>query len=171
MQVLYHGGFQNPIDTSTGGINTTLLNSDIQEAIEYASIPGIRGINLDYMRYPGTAYKYTNGTQAVTYFVTQLVSAIKNVNSSLLVSGSLMPETTNGAYYYGQDVTQLGKYLDILVPMIYKGNYNQDSSWITSTTKWYVYPQFRSCRMGRITKLCIRFRYNQIIHNRISTRC
>jgi transglutaminase-like putative cysteine protease len=138
MQVLYHGGFQNPIDTSTGGINTTLLNSDIQEAIEYASIPGIRGINLDYMRYPGTAYKYTNGTQAVTYFVTQLVSAIKNVNSSLLVSGSLMPETTNGAYYYGQDVTQLGKYLDILVPMIYKGNYNQDSAWITSTTKWYV---------------------------------
>jgi len=136
MQVLYHGGWQNPI--VNGAINQTLLNSDVQDAIEYASLPGISGINLDYIRYPGTAYKITGATDAVTTFVSKLVTAIKNVNSSLIVSGSIMPETTNGPYYYGQDVSQLGKYLDIIVPMIYKGNYNQNSAWITTITKWYV---------------------------------
>ena len=45
-----------------------------------------------------------------------------------------MPEGSVNGYYYGQDYGQLSQYLDFLVPMIYKGNYRQDTSWIGRTT-------------------------------------
>ncbi len=137
MQVLYHGGFQNPI-TSTGAINLTLLSSDIQDAISFASISGVAGIHLDYLRYPGTAYKTNGATDAVTLFVSQIIGAVKSVNPNLIVSGSLMPEPSSAISAYGQNLSDLTKYLEILVPMIYKGNYNAGTSWITSTTKYYV---------------------------------
>lgn len=137
MQVLYHGGFQNPI-TSTGAINLTLLQSDIQDAIEYASIAGVAGIHLDYMRYPGTASRTAGSTNAVTLFVSQMVGAVKFVNSNLIVSGSLMPEPTSAISAYGQNLADLTRYLEVITPMVYKGNYNAGTSWITTTTKYYV---------------------------------
>jgi len=32
----------------------------------------------------------------------------------------------------------LGKYLDVIAPMIYKGNYRTGSNWIRATTNWFV---------------------------------
>ena len=49
-----------------------------------------------------------------------------------------MPETTNNPYYYGQDVATIGNYVDVICPMIYKGNYEQNTSWIKNITEWYV---------------------------------
>ena len=49
-----------------------------------------------------------------------------------------MPEPKMMHYYYGQDVPTLSKYLDVLIPMIYKGNYNAGTSWIKSTTETFV---------------------------------
>ena len=48
-----------------------------------------------------------------------------------------MPETTANEHYYGQDYAAISKCLDVVVPMIYKGNYKKTTSWIASTTKWY----------------------------------
>lgn len=49
-----------------------------------------------------------------------------------------MPETSSNKYYYGQDIASLSQSVDVLVPMIYKGNYEASTSWITTTTKWFV---------------------------------
>lgn len=137
MQLLYeNGGWQNPI--LNGSLNSTLLNNKIEEAKSYVNIPGINGIHLDYMRYPGNAYETTGGTEAVTSFVSQLVTAIKNINSNLIVSGALMPETSQDDYYYGQDVGSLSQSLDIICPMVYKGNYGKTTNWIQTTTKWFI---------------------------------
>lgn len=139
MQILHeNGSFYNPVISSTGAINTTLLDSKVNDAITYASTSGIKGVLLDYIRYEGNAYQYNGSTAAINTFVSELTKAIKTVNSNLIVAGTIMPETTSGAYYYGQDVSQLGQYLDVLMPMLYKGNYGKTSTWITSTTKWYV---------------------------------
>ena len=50
----------------------------------------------------------------------------------------LMPETTAHRHSYGQDTAALTRYLDVIVPMIYKGNYKKTTSWIEETTKWFV---------------------------------
>ena len=49
-----------------------------------------------------------------------------------------MPETSSNKYYYGQDMEVLGRYLDVVIPMIYKGNYGKNSKWITTTAKYFL---------------------------------
>ena len=142
VQAFYSGdtGWVNPV--KNGNENTAYFNQKINEIKTYSAIKGLSGIHLDYLRYSGSdenaAYKNEGGTAAINSFVKQAVSAIKSVNSNLKVSCALMPETTSSEKYYGQDYATLSQYMDIVIPMIYKGNYGSDSSWITTTTKWYV---------------------------------
>ena len=137
VQVFYEGGkWVNPV--SGGKENSAFFKTKINEMKKYAALKGIAGIHMDYLRYPGTAYKTSGGTAAISSFVKQAVTAIKSVNSNILVSAALMPEKTDNKYYYGQDYSALTTYLDIVIPMVYKGNYNAGTSWITSTTKWFV---------------------------------
>ena len=49
-----------------------------------------------------------------------------------------MPEPTSMKHYYAQDVPTMSKYLDAIIPMIYKGNYHASSKWIKKTTKKFV---------------------------------
>lgn len=135
-------GWVNPIDTKTGNLNQAFFNTITSKAKTYAAMDNISGIHLDYLRYPGTAYKTTGnsftGTTAITEFVRQLSVATKAINPNIILSAALMPEKASNAYYYGQEYGQLGKYLDVLCPMVYKGNYNAGTAWITSTTKYIV---------------------------------
>ena len=138
MQVFYENsaGWTNPV--VNGKPNGAFFEKKIIEAQGYAKIKGVSGIHLDYLRYPGNAYKTTGGTAAISQFVEDAVEAIHNINPDIIVSGALMPETTSLSYYYGQDYAVLTQYLDVVVPMIYKGNYGKTSTWITTTTKWFV---------------------------------
>ena len=98
----------------------------------------IAGIHLDYVRYPGTAYKHSGGTAAITSFVQEVYETVKSIKAKVAVSAALMPECAVNAYYYGQDYSALSNYLDFIVPMIYEGNYNEDNDWITNTTSYIV---------------------------------
>ncbi|MDO5836839.1 MAG: putative glycoside hydrolase, partial [Methanobacterium sp.] len=98
----------------------------------------IAGIHLDYVRYPGTAYQHSGGTEAITSFVQRVYTNVKSIKAKVAVSAALMPEGAANAYYYGQDYAKLSNYLDFLVPMIYEGNYNEDNDWITSATAYIV---------------------------------
>lgn len=132
MQAFYRNGeWINPATTK-------LTNTILQEAKTYAAIKGVAGIHFDYLRYPGNAYKTSGGTEAINKFVQLAVAAIKNINSNCIISAALMPEKTSNKYYYGQDYDAISKYLDVVVPMIYKGNYKSGTSWIKSTSEWYV---------------------------------
>jgi len=131
MQVFNDGEWHNPIDTS-------FQNQRIEEAKEYASVKGVSGVHCDYLRYPGNAYKTPGGTAAVSRFARRVTEEVHNINPNIIVSAALMPEPSAGTYYYGQNYSALSAYLDVVLPMVYKGNYHQDSSWIGSTTEWYV---------------------------------
>jgi len=102
----------------------------------------ISGIHLDYIRYSGSgsnaAYLNSGGTGAITSFVANVTSTVKSIKPKFAVSAALMPEGAENAKYYGQDYSQLSQYLDFLVPMIYKGNYKQDTSWIGEKVSYIV---------------------------------
>ena len=135
-------GWVNPIDTSTQTYKTSLFNEIIARGKKGAALKNIKGIHMDYVRYPGTAYKYNygdvTGVNAVSTFVKQAAEAFHALPGNLTVSAAIMPEKSDGIKYYGQDVTVLGKYVDVLAPMAYKGNYNSNTAWIVSTCQWYV---------------------------------
>ena len=137
MQVFYSGGsWVNPV--SGGSVNQAYFNSVIDEAKYYAGLRGVSGVHFDYLRYPGNAYQTNGGTAAITEFVRQACSACKAINPNIIMSAAVMPETTNDIYYYGQDIPAISQYLDAIIPMQYKGNYNAGTSWLESTTQWFV---------------------------------
>lgn len=106
----------------------------------YTKRSGVGGIHLDYVRYPGSGSNIagTAGTTAITNFVKQVNEVVKAVNPNALVSAALMPEGMGNAHHYGQDYAQLAKHLDVLVPMIYRGNYQQSVDWINLATRYIV---------------------------------
>jgi len=136
MQAFYDGSWVNPV--KSGSPNTAYFNQVINEAKTYAAINGVAGIHFDYLRYPGTAYKTTGGTAAISQFAKLAAETLHKIDSNLIVSCAVMPETTSNIYYYGQDISALSTYMDVVIPMVYKGNYGKTTSWITSVTKWFV---------------------------------
>ena len=130
-----NGNWINPANATQ---RTFLLNS-IQNILKnYA----VNGIQLDYVRYSGVgnnaAYNNANATQTINSFVSDVRNIITAIKPKTALSAAVMPEGANNAYYYGQDYEQLAKYLDFIVPMIYKGNYGQDTAWIGTSTKYIV---------------------------------
>lgn len=132
----------NPINTTIKSYNTAKFNEILAKIKSYCQMNYIGGIHLDYLRYPGTAYKYqysngVTGEKAITKLVNKVRDYVNKYNPNVLLSGTVMPETSSNAYYYGQNIPQMGKYLDIIIPMTYKGNYGQNTNWIKSITSWF----------------------------------
>lgn len=135
MQVCYSGGkWVRPINEKNQ-IKYSFLNKKIREAKRYAKIKGVDGIHFDYVRFGGTAHLYKDPNRAINYFMKKASTQIHKVKPNCIVSAALMPEPSMMTYYYGQDVSTMSKYSDALIPMVYKGNYHQTRSWITSVTK------------------------------------
>ena len=96
------------------------------------------GIHLDYMRYGGTAHKHINAIKSINFIVKKVSYAVHKIKPNAIVSVAIMPEPKMMHYYYGQDVPTLSKYVDALLPMVYKGSYGKTTSWIKSVTKTFV---------------------------------
>ena len=137
MQVFYGAGnWQNPVN-SDGKIKYDLINSKIKEAVKYAKLKGVSGVHFDYVRYPGNAHNYKNSVKAINYFIKKATASVHKVNKKIVVSAAVMPEPSGMKYYYGQDISTMGKYLDAIIPMVYKGNYHAGTKWIKSVTNTF----------------------------------
>jgi spore germination protein YaaH len=138
MQVFFTAasGWINPV--KNGKVNTKLINSKVKEAKTLAKVKGIGGVHFDYVRYPGNAHQYKNSVKAVNSFIKKASKAVHKVNKKLIVSAAIMPEPSAMKKYYAQDIPTMSKYVDVLVPMVYKGNYHAGTKWIKSVTKAFV---------------------------------
>jgi len=145
----HDGSWINPIildqQTNKHVYNQAYFDGLIQRAVHYAQFGNIDGIHLDCIRYPGTAYKndYSSegndvtGENAVTEFCRQISIAVKAIDPNIKMSAALMPETSSNAYYYGQNARKMCKYIDILMPMVYRYNYKSSVNWIFTTSHWF----------------------------------
>lgn len=137
IQVCYNGGkWVRPVNKD-GSIKYSFLNKKIAEAKKYSKIKGVDGIHFDYVRFGGTAHLYKTSTKAINYFVKKASVSIHKSKPNCIVSAAVMPEPSKMIYWYGQDIPTMGRYVDVLVPMVYKGNFNKKTSWITSIVKKY----------------------------------
>jgi hypothetical protein len=125
--------------------NQPYFDGLIQKAVNHAQFGNIDGIHLDCIRYPGNAYNnnYSSegndvtGENAITEFCRQISVAVKAIDPNIKMSAALMPETTGNAHYYGQNTRKMCKYIDILMPMVYRYNYNSSANWIFTTSHWF----------------------------------
>ena len=137
MQVCYDGTWVSPVNKDNS-FKYSFMNKKIAQAKEYARIKGVDGIHLDYMRFGGTAHNYKTSTDAINYLVKKISVGVHSVKSNCIVSVAVMPEPSMMLYYYGQDIPTMSKYVDAILPMVYKGNYHKDTSWIKSVTNTFV---------------------------------
>jgi len=138
VQCFYDKGWINPINTTTKEFNYPYFNKKLEKIEKLAAIDGVGGIQLDYIRYPGNAYEYSysnevTASNAITKFVA-MVS--ENLDDNLTLSVTVMPER-EGSKYYGQDHHALSWYVDVVVPMAYSGNYNENSIWIKNVASYF----------------------------------
>lgn len=138
MQVFYDGKWHVPVGKD-GIYKYSYMNKKIELAKSYAKIKGVAGVHLDYVRYAGTAYNYDYSVKAINYFVKKVCVEVRKVQPNCIISASVMPEPGALEYYYGQDVPTMSKYLDVIIPMAYKGNYGKTTSWIQYVTNALVF--------------------------------
>lgn len=139
MQVFYSGGKWVRPCNPDGSLKYSYMNSKIKEAKQYSKIKGVYGIHFDYVRFGGTAHLYGDkSVDAINYFVKKACKEVRKVNSNIVVSAAIMPEPSMMEYYYGQDIPTMSKYVDVLLPMVYKGNYGKNTAWIKSVTSTFV---------------------------------
>lgn len=138
MQVCYgDGGWVSPV-RDDGSFKMAFMNQKISEAVEYAQMKGVAGVHMDYVRYGGTAHNHINAVESINYFVKKASLAVHKVRPNSIVSVAVMPEPSAMIYYYGQDISTMSKYVDMILPMVYKGNYGQPRGWIQSVTSEFV---------------------------------
>lgn len=115
----------------------------IAKANRYIDAFDVDGIHLDYIRFSGSGYNqahrwnFSNGVTgvgAITEFCRQLRESVDARAEGVILSAALM-SGDRMQYLYGQDPTAIGKYIDILMPMVYKyyASNTLDDEWMRST--------------------------------------
>ena len=61
--------------------NPVLVDELVNKIASIAKNYNVDGIHLDYVRYPGTAYRYSNAANTVTSFVQRINGKIQNINN------------------------------------------------------------------------------------------
>jgi len=98
----------------------------------------VDGIHLDYIRYPG------NGDwKSVSSFVNETRILIDSIAPGTFLSIASKAESysskidlAESALYYGQNYTDLARYVDLFCPMTYHRDYGVDPSSVGIAAKW-----------------------------------
>ena len=88
--------------------------NEIKKSKQFANLRYISGIHFDYLRYPGNIFKYKKGINTINYFVKKAVIELKENFKNIIVSTSIISETTKLKNNYGQDFEFMSKILMLL---------------------------------------------------------
>ncbi|WP_455645229.1 hypothetical protein [Methanosphaera sp.] len=117
-----------------GTTQQTMIKNFIYKVIR---INGVDGVCLDYVRYSGTDKSIVNSSK-ITNFVKSVHSIVKSYDDNKLVSACVFAEMAGTKTYYGQDYAALSPYVDVMLPMAYKYDYNANRSWLQKVTAYVV---------------------------------
>jgi len=139
------GSWINPVDDDNNCYKQEIFDDILAHCKKYIEEFGVKGLHLDYIRFGGTAYKHCpsseiTGTGAVTEFCRQLREFVDTYDENIVLSAAMMAED-NASYYYGQNHYQMGRYIDIFMPMIYRyqaNNLSYTDSWCIKWTKYFL---------------------------------
>lgn len=144
MQCFYNNGkWISPVIDSEKRYDTELFESIALKGEKYVRY-GAGGVHLDYIRFGGTAGRHNineevNSVGAVTTMCRIINERLKALNPDVVLSAALMPEPGSEAYY-GQNPEQMGEYMDVLMPMIYRyneGGSRHSASWAQNVAKFF----------------------------------
>lgn len=133
-QALYVGRWFNP-STEEG---KKRVETYLEEVGEWINVDNIDGIHVDYIRYPGTALNHSDSTSNINSILKSVNEIVRAENENALISAAVMPEGASNERLYGQNYTDMSKYVDVLCPMVYTGNYNAGNTWLKNQVQFIV---------------------------------
>ena len=141
MQCFYNGGWVSPVDDENKCYREDIYERIRTNARSYVEEYGVKGLHLDYIRFGGTAYKHNPSTEvnaigAVNRCCREIREIADSFDAGIVTSAALMPEI-NSTEYYGQSPSQMGKYLHILMPMIYRYSYGYSDASCQRVANWF----------------------------------
>ena len=141
LQCFYNGGWESPVDDENKCYKEATFERIRNNARSYIEEYGVKGLHLDYIRFGGTAYKHNpsaevNAIGAVDRCCREIREVADSFDAGIITSAALMPEM-NSAEYYGQVPNHMGKYMHILMPMIYRYSYNYSDSMCKKVANWF----------------------------------
>lgn len=141
MQCFYKGGWISPVDDANQCYREDVYADIRDHAKKYLEDFGVKGLHLDYIRFGGTASKHdinaeVNSVGAVNRCCRELREITDSYDEGLVLSAALMPEP-NTEYAYGQNPAQMGQYIHILMPMLYRYSYNFSDATCKTRTNWF----------------------------------
>ena len=141
LQCFYNGGWESPVDDENKCYKEYVYERIRNNARSYIEEYGVKGLHLDYIRFGGTAYKHNpsaevNAIGAVNRCCKEIRELADSFDAGILTSAALMPEI-NSAEYYGQVPDRMGKYIHILMPMIYRYSYHYSDDGCKKVANWF----------------------------------
>jgi hypothetical protein len=141
IQAFYNGGWELPIDKETKKMKEFVYTSIHEKGRIAIEDFGVKGIHLDYIRWPNNALSYNftkevNSVAAVNRACREVREQCDGYDEGLVTSAALMPEK-NSTNTYAQDPSIMGKYLHILMPMCYRYSYNYSDAGLVSVMNWF----------------------------------
>jgi hypothetical protein len=141
MQCFYKGGWVSPVDDDNKCYREDIYADIREHAKTYLEEFGVKGLHLDYIRFGGTASKHNinaevNSVGAVNRCCREIREILDSYDEGLVASAALMPEPDT-EYAYGQNPAQMGQYIHILMPMLYRYSYGFSDSTCKSRTNWF----------------------------------
>lgn len=141
LQCFYNGGWVSPVDDENKCYREDIYEKIRNDVKTYIEEFGIIGLHLDYVRFGGTASKHNvsaevNAIGAVNRCCREVREIADSYDEGIVTSAALMPEP-NTEYAYGQSPSQMGKYIHILMPMLYRYTYGFSDATCKSRTNWF----------------------------------
>ena len=141
MQCFYKGGWISPVDDDNKCYKEEVFADIREHARTYLADFGVKGLHLDYIRFGGTASKHNvsaevNAVGAVNRCCREIREIADSFDEGLVTSAALMPEP-NTEYAYGQSPSQMGKYIHVLMPMLYRYSYGWSDARCKTLTDWF----------------------------------
>lgn len=142
IQAFQKGGSWNvPIDSGTKKFKEEVYRDLRERAREAVEDFGVKGIHLDYIRFPGSASKYdfspeVNSVAAVNRACREVREFADSYGEGIVTSAALMPEP-NSTAKYAQNPSQMGEYLHILIPMCYRYAYGMTDDRVLEVMNWF----------------------------------
>lgn len=141
MQCFYKGGWINPIDDENKCYREDIFADIREHAKTFLEDFGVKGLHLDYIRFGGTASSHNvssevNSVGAVNRCCREIREIADSYDEGIVTSAALMPEPDT-EYAYGQSPSQMGRYIHILMPMLYRYTYGWNDARCKSLTNWF----------------------------------
>ncbi|MDO5849131.1 MAG: hypothetical protein Q4P18_06330 [Methanobrevibacter sp.] len=134
---IFHNNVQFiPPINEDGTQNREIVNQRLNEAKYYATLPGLSGILIDFIRFPGTAHYYQDSASIISNVVKDYADTVRSANPDLLMLSTIIPRERNTVYDHAQDIHAIAKCVDVIVPLIYKSAFTEKVLWISNLAKW-----------------------------------